>query len=469
MKNTALSLACVLAAATFAQEASAVPVFARQTGMACTACHFQHFPLLNGFGRSFKASGYTLMGSQGKVEGEDLSIPDRLNLGVLATAGYETRGATPDQATPYAAPVAPATPVPGPAALPTGLQPASNNWLMPTNGGELSIFFGGKVTDNSGFLSELAMKGGVATPTAKLLILPEVGKNTRVGVAIYSISQGPAGSFELLNTGATSIHRLMGNPGAGGEHLMATSARQFVAPEGIIAANTAILPVNAAAAAMVPVPGATGLSLVVVNPDVGFLNISKYASLGPGSMIGAGSLPGTYVRAAGFFDVAGFDSAVGIQNFSGVQNPSVAPATYMGLGEEKATIVDAQFQGEVKGMGLGVYVSYGKAPGTADSVWNNCAAPLICGDKTSFNIAADLGIVPKVTLQAALRSGSVPDGAGGSQGDNAIMFGVAYELAMNQHLSLHHTAQSGSAWTATGVNKWLLGKNTTTFLLEQLF
>ena len=73
----------------FAPEASAVPVFARQTGMACSACHFQHFPLLNGFGRAFKSAGFTMMGAQEKVEGEHLSIPAMLNFGVLTTTGYD--------------------------------------------------------------------------------------------------------------------------------------------------------------------------------------------------------------------------------------------------------------------------------------------------------------------------------------------------------------------------------------------
>ena len=79
MKKIVLSLAGVLAATAFAPEAAAVPSFARQTGMACSACHFQHFPILNGFGQAFKASGYTMMGAQGKIEGEHLSIPDTLN------------------------------------------------------------------------------------------------------------------------------------------------------------------------------------------------------------------------------------------------------------------------------------------------------------------------------------------------------------------------------------------------------
>jgi hypothetical protein len=83
-------LAGVIAAVTFSSAASALPLFARQTGMVCSACHFQHFPMLNGFGRAFKSAGFTMMGvSQGKVEGEGLTIPNTLNMAVLATAGYE--------------------------------------------------------------------------------------------------------------------------------------------------------------------------------------------------------------------------------------------------------------------------------------------------------------------------------------------------------------------------------------------
>src|SRR5271169_4336593 len=94
MKKVALSLAGLLAAAAFAPEASALPVFARQTGMACNACHFQHFPLLNSFGRSFKNSGFTLMGAQGKVEGDDLSLPNVVNAAVLTSMGYTHSNAT---------------------------------------------------------------------------------------------------------------------------------------------------------------------------------------------------------------------------------------------------------------------------------------------------------------------------------------------------------------------------------------
>jgi hypothetical protein len=52
-------LPCALSMALAAQIAQAVPSFARQTGMACEACHTV-FPELTHFGRMFKANAYTL-------------------------------------------------------------------------------------------------------------------------------------------------------------------------------------------------------------------------------------------------------------------------------------------------------------------------------------------------------------------------------------------------------------------------
>jgi len=49
----------VAAAMSFSPKAVAVPSFARQTGLACVACHVS-FPELTPFGRFFKLTGYTL-------------------------------------------------------------------------------------------------------------------------------------------------------------------------------------------------------------------------------------------------------------------------------------------------------------------------------------------------------------------------------------------------------------------------
>ena len=50
-------------------RANAVPSYARQTGLACEACHTV-FPQLTPFGRVFKASGYTIFNTH-KVQDID--------------------------------------------------------------------------------------------------------------------------------------------------------------------------------------------------------------------------------------------------------------------------------------------------------------------------------------------------------------------------------------------------------------
>jgi hypothetical protein len=60
------------------QTASAVPSFARQTGMACATCHTA-FPELTPFGRSFKLGGYTLTLTP-TVEDKAQSQTDKLSL-----------------------------------------------------------------------------------------------------------------------------------------------------------------------------------------------------------------------------------------------------------------------------------------------------------------------------------------------------------------------------------------------------
>ncbi len=54
-----LTLALVLGIVLAPLTCQAVPSFARQTGLACIACHTE-FPELNAFGRQFKLTGYTL-------------------------------------------------------------------------------------------------------------------------------------------------------------------------------------------------------------------------------------------------------------------------------------------------------------------------------------------------------------------------------------------------------------------------
>lgn len=413
MKKIALSLAGVLAAAAFAPEASAVPVFARQTGMACSACHFQHFPLLNGFGRAFKAAGFTMVGSQEKVEGEHLSLPGQLNMGYLATGGYQQE------------------------TTPVGVV-GKTGIFVPTMGGEAQLFIGGKVNDFSGFLSEFGTTGPASAASAKLHIMPEVAPGVHAGVTLFSQGQGAAGVMEMLNTGATSIHRLMGNTGPSGQHIAAYSARQYVA--------------NAQAG--------TGAAVNVVadNFAVTVAKETNVANIGANTN-GVG-MPFAYIRAVGMFDLAGFDSAVGIQSMSGTGANAAVAGTQI---SRKATIIDGQMQGEMGGMPVGFYASYGTAQGSAvGGVANEYNAGT--NSRNSFNVAAEFGVMPgKATIQVALRNAK--NGAAVNNKDNAFMIGATYELSQNMEVSYHYTTQSGSAWNAAG----LVGKSAQTLLLETLF
>ncbi len=434
MKKIILSLAGVMAAVAMAPEASAVPVFARQTGMACSACHFNHFPLLNGFGRAFKAAGYTMMGSQEKVEGDNLSIPSQLNMAYLATAGFQTQSNNG-----------------------VGAVGGTNGWFVPTMGGESQLFIGGKVNDMAGFLSEFGTTGPAGAASAKLHIMPQVG-DMHVGVTLFSQGQGASGVMEMLNTGATSIHRLMGNAGPTKQHINAYAASQYVRAGGLAGAG---------AAAEV----GTGIALNAAGDNFA-ATLAKETNVANAGVGTAGvGMPFTYIRAVGLFNVADLDAAVGIQNFSGTGTDAAAAAAAAPVAQQisrKATVIDGQLQGEIAGKSVGLYASYGRAPGTAAGAvgndYNQGTAT-----RSSFNIAADVEIMPHTTLQAALRSAKNGMGAG-VDGDNAFYIGAAYALSMNMEVSLAYTAQSGSAWNANAVTGLVpAGKTATTVLLETLF
>ena len=145
MKKIITLLIGTMAATLLSPMVSAVPGFSRQTGLACNACHFQSFPALNEFGRSFKNGGFTMIGAQAKVESDRLSIPENLNWGVLTTAGVEN------------------------VSNPDGVN-VFDSVNTPAGGGALSLFYGGRITANIGFLAELGTAGTAATATAKLPI-----------------------------------------------------------------------------------------------------------------------------------------------------------------------------------------------------------------------------------------------------------------------------------------------------------
>jgi len=78
-----LAISVLAGAAILSTPSYALPSFARQTNKACTACHFENFPMLTDYGRAFKAGGFTEVYAPEYVrrntDGAELSLPLVLN------------------------------------------------------------------------------------------------------------------------------------------------------------------------------------------------------------------------------------------------------------------------------------------------------------------------------------------------------------------------------------------------------
>jgi hypothetical protein len=127
-----------------AEPAGAVPPFARQTGLACEACHTMP-PELTAFGRRFKLNGYTLTTRPPLVNDIDdhkkntLWLTDLPGIAVLAQIGYDHYDrAPPDSGQPYPA------------------QAQSDSFQFPD---QFSLVYAGAVTDKVGAWLQLTYNG----------------------------------------------------------------------------------------------------------------------------------------------------------------------------------------------------------------------------------------------------------------------------------------------------------------------
>jgi len=422
MKKIVLSLASVLAATAFAPEAAAVPAFARQTGMACTACHAQHFPILNSFGRAFKGAGYTMMGAQGKVEGDHLSLPDTLNASIVMKVRYQDNNT----------------------AGPVG---ASDAVAQNAGGGQLQFFdefallFGGRVAENVGFLLEAQMIS--TAPLAAGFKMPfvfDVGGAKLSVIPFTTDALGVAYGYEQSSGGVLRSNRWA-------EHRAEVSAIQYNADRGADKG------------------GATGITFAAQN-DMGFINLTKWdASFmpGPGTGPGAGGdFDSNYVRIAATPTVADWAMVVGLGKMSGSSYSSLA----VGKVDTDQTFFDFQAQGEVGGKELGVYFQHAKAPAGSGvtNAYNAsiCAVGVACNpDRKATTIGADYTVIPHaLSIGLAYRNADT-GGAAATNGDDAWTVTAVYDLYQNVAFHLNHSQYSGSSRNLT-----TSVKNLTTLMLE---
>jgi hypothetical protein len=321
MKKVALSLAGVLAAAAFAPEASAIPAFARQTGMACSSCHAQHFPVLNGFGRAFKAAGFTMMGSQEKVEGEHLSIPATMNLGQLLKWRYQKTDAK--------------------GGVPKGEHQAMD---------EFALFMAGRVADNGslkiGVMVETAWGGWPTGATPAGLRVPVVYEMDAAKISAVPFSTDSLGAFYGYTEGSNGTNRAI----RWAEHRKEISAAQYT---------------------MVGEGAATGLAFVA-HADMGYINVSKYAA----GQANVSALPSTAVEIAFTPTIADFATIISANVLTGGDVAIDVGGTTTLMAPTKGNAISAQAHGELAGMETGLYLqtstadqgSFGNAKTSATSV-----------------------------------------------------------------------------------------------------
>jgi len=402
MKKIVLSIAAAVAATAMAPEASAVPAFARQTGMACSSCHQQAFPVLNGFGRAFKAAGYTMMGAQEKVEGEHLSLPGTLNASMLIKVRYQkNQGATLAVA---------------------GQNNVNNGQLQIPD--EFALLLGGRVGENVGFLAEVGLAGanvlGGPVLGFKLPMSFDVG-GAQVGVVPFlTDALGASYGFELASTGAVRNVRWA-------EHANEISAQSYI---GTGAAAT----------------GITGFA----KNDMGFANVTMFNGTFANGGAGA-KMSSTYARLALTPTVGDWDMLVGVQSWSGHSNVQATAAlgTVLAAGvdtDTKATALDFQAFGNVGGNDLSVYATHASAADNIGAVRANAFA----GKATT--IGANYSVIPHVLhIGAAYRNAKTGATAlVAAQSDNATSLFAIYDLYQNVALHMNYSSYSNAAVNANG-------------------
>jgi len=402
-----------------APDAEAVPAFARQTGLSCNTCHFQHYSSLNAFGRLFKAGGFTMVGGQSMIEGDMLSMPSALNASMVLKLRYQkTNGDFYYTKADGSDPSLTKDTDSGRTVVITG--------DISTNKGELqfpdeaAIFLAGRVGENIGFVLEMALNGE-NTDNFTSFKMPFVYdfNGTKVSVIPFNTDAlGVSFGFELLNTGAVRNIRTL-------EHRSQTSAQQYI--------GTAT--------------PAEGIAFVAAR-DIGFVNYSLWVPSHTAKDIGPMS---QYLRVAATPTFAGWDIGGGLQWWGGTS--SVARRD--GFDEDILTsdtdfrthawAIDAQAQGEFKSMPLGVYVTYANAEKSESGEPENYFNSGTDGDETALTLVAELGVIPnKAAVSLGYRSADT--GASSSNEDNAITIGAIYQMAQNVQIQLNHSSMSGNKY-----------------------
>jgi len=275
----------------------AVPAFARQVGVDCNSCHFQHFSKLREFGRYFKANGYS-QSSQTLLEADDLSVPSWLNLSFYV----KTR------------------------VVKDNTGKAELNFPD-----EAALLYGGRLADGIGGIVEMSD----AILSYKIAFTTTTNSGSSLGLTAFTTDGLGAGyGFELMNTGAVANLRPFER-----------AAKPSLGANGLDLSGPATGVVFHAADAN------WFVALTFFAPDdtnTGATNMDFGSDLS------------AYVRAAWIQSIGEQEIGIGFGKFSGEAKAtdSASPATL--TFKTNAMYIDLQLQGALSGRELGAYLMYAK-------------------------------------------------------------------------------------------------------------
>ncbi|HAO92336.1 MAG: hypothetical protein A2X93_08845 [Deltaproteobacteria bacterium GWC2_56_8] len=376
-----------------AHEAEAVPAFARQTGLACNTCHFQHFPALNSFGRAFKDGGYTQVGGQSLLEGDLLSVPVVLNASLVTKIRYQKRN--------------------GDGETGSAVNLNKGEIQFPD---EAALLIGGRAGEHIGFLLEASLIDSPNFASYKMPIVFNVAETNLSAIPFTTDAAGAAYGYELLNTGAVRMIRVL-------EHRSEISGQQYIGTSG----------------------AATGIAFVASRP-IGYINYTAYYP--EHGTAAAGPLL-NYLRVAATPQVGDWDLGGGFQLWNGTSKMNDEGA----VTENKADAwaIDAQAQGAIGDYPVGVYVTYASAASSDAGDTANMFNSSTVDDESALTLLGEIGVLPgRLTLAAGYRIGKKP-GSSGQLDDDAATVGAVYNALQNVQLQFNHTIYSGDVTTdATG-------------------
>jgi hypothetical protein len=390
-------------------KAEALPAFARQTGLPCFACHYQHIPQLNGFGRNFKLQGMT-QSAQETIKDEGLDLPPNLNAAVMIGSQVQL-------------------------GLQSGITGNNNGNVLLAN--DASIFLGGRVAGDMGAVVEWTDKGA---ENWKFVFSHDLG-GLQAGAVLYKTAGGgPGYSMDLFNTGSNNNNygwdfnssvQSAGSQGMGaqGLHFFAGGS-SFFANVGLFAPTGTNTPSD--------------------------LNANLTALKGNGWNTGLNF--SDYLRLAWTPTLGGADCMIGAQMTMG---KTIIDKGGLALAIDTATtVVDGQAQFEVGGKPAQVTFAYEMVPAnTSDKITGaavngltdatvgtalNASGAFSSGWNIYNEGAKDIGAMSLAYSQNLGKMSGVKasftsmTNAGGQDGTSVsnIGLGAWYDLAMNVHIAL---------------------------------